>query len=72
MYDAFIRKFDNLKTIRTFDDILDVYLAKQVQEKCICLMVNPMMTTQMNSFSDIENRVVDYSFIEERYKNNIK
>jgi GR25 family glycosyltransferase involved in LPS biosynthesis len=72
MYDTFIRKFDNLKTIRTFDDILDVYLAKQIQDKGVCLMVNPMMTTQMNSFSDIENRVVDYSFIEERYKNNIK
>lgn len=72
MYDPFIRKFENLKIIKTFDDILDVYLAKQIQEKTVCLMVNPMMTTQMNSYSDIENRVVDYSFIEERYKKNIK
>lgn len=72
MYDEFIMKFENIKTIRTFDDILDVYLAKKIQEKYVCLMVNPMMTTQMNSYSDIEKRVVDYSFIEERYKNNIK
>lgn len=35
-------------------------------------MTYPMMTTQMNSYSDIEKRNVDYSFIEERYKNNIK
>jgi hypothetical protein len=72
MYDVFIRKYDGIKTIKNFDDILDVYLAKQIQEKYICLMTNPMMTTQMNSYSDIEKRVVNYNFIEERYKNNIK
>ncbi len=72
MYDNFIRKYENIKTIKNFDDILDVYLARQIQDKYICLMTNPMLTTQMNSYSDIEKRVVDYSFIEERYKNNIK
>lgn len=72
MYDEFIGKFDKLKKINNFDDILDVYLARKIQEKFICLMVNPMMTSQINSFSDIENRVVNYDFIEERYKNNIK
>jgi len=72
VYDSFINKYEGIKSIRTFDDILDVYLAKNIQTKGVCLMVNPMMTTQMNSFSDIEKRIVDYSFIEERYKNNIK
>lgn len=72
IYDDFILKYDKLQKISKFDDILDVYLAQKIQEKYICLMVNPMMTTQMNSYSDIEKRVVDYSFIEERYKNNIK
>jgi GR25 family glycosyltransferase involved in LPS biosynthesis len=71
MYDIFINKYEKLKVISTFDDILDVFLARKIQEKYICLMTNPMMTTQMNSYSDIENRIVDYSFIEERYKNNI-
>ena len=71
MYDIFIRKYEGIKQINQFDDILDVYLAKQIQEKYICLMVNPMMTTQMNSFSDIEKKNVDYSFIVERYKKNI-
>jgi GR25 family glycosyltransferase involved in LPS biosynthesis len=73
MYDIFIRKYDNLKKIdNNFHDILDVFLAQQIQEKFICLMTYPMMTTQMNSYSDIEKRVVNYNFIEERYKNNIK
>lgn len=72
IYDEFLMKFENIKTIRTFDDILDVYLAKKIQDKYVSLMVNPMMTTQMNSYSDIEKRVVNYDFIEERFKNNIK
>lgn len=71
MYDIFINKYEKMKVISTFDDILDVFLARKIQEKYICLMTHPMMTTQMNSYSDIENRIVDYSFIEERYKNNI-
>jgi len=71
MYDPFIRKYEGLNQIKKFDDILDVYLAQQIQEKCICLMTNPMMTTQMNSYSDIEKTNVDYSFIEERFKKNI-
>jgi GR25 family glycosyltransferase involved in LPS biosynthesis len=72
MFDIFIKRYENIKEIKNFDDVLDVYLARQIQEKYVCLMVNPMLTTQMNSYSDIEKRVVDYSFIEERYKNNIK
>jgi GR25 family glycosyltransferase involved in LPS biosynthesis len=71
-YDSFIDKYDTLKEIRQHGDIMDVFLAQNYQEKGVCLMVNPMMTTQINSFSDIEHTFVDYSFIEERYKNNIK
>jgi len=72
MYDIFIRRYDGIKKITNFKDILDVFLAQQIQETFICLMTYPMMTTQINSYSDIEKRVVNYSFIEERYKNNIK
>lgn len=71
-YDHFINKYNKLKEVSKHDDILDVFSAKYFQEKYICLMTYPMLTTQMNSFSDIEGRYVDYSFIEERYKNNIK
>ena len=70
-YNQFIDKYDRLKEIKTFNDILDVFCATTYQEKSICLMTNPMMTTQMNSFSDIEGKVVNYDFIEERFKNNI-
>ena len=71
-YNHYIDKYDKLKEIKNFDDILDVFCATYFQEKFVCLMPNPMITTQMNSFSDIEGAFVDYSFIEERFKNNIK
>lgn len=72
MYDLFIKKYEGLNKISQFGDILDVYFAQQIQEKYICLMTNPMMTTQMNDYSDIEKRDVNQEYIEERYKNNIK
>lgn len=72
VYDIFINKFDKLNKISAFDDILDVFFAQKIQEKYICLMVNPMMATQMNDYSDIEKRSVNQEYIEERYKNNIK
>jgi GR25 family glycosyltransferase involved in LPS biosynthesis len=71
-FDHFINKYDKLAEVKNFNDILDVFCATYFQEKFICLMTNPMMTTQMNSFSDIEGKFVNYSFIEERYKKNIQ
>ena len=71
-YDDFIKRYEGIEKINSMNDILDVYLAQYFQEKYVCLMVNPMMTTQMNSYSDIEKRVVNYNFIEERFKKNIK
>lgn len=72
VYDSFIKKFDGMEQIRSMDDILDVFFARVYQHKYTCLMVNPMMTTQMNDYSDIERRQVNQEYIEERYKNNIK
>ena len=71
-YSDFIKKFDGMESIKAHGDILDVFLAQHFQEKFICLMVNPMMTTQMNDYSDIEKRAVNQEYIEERFKNNIK
>ena len=72
VYDKFIDYASNVKQIRKNTDILDVWLASEVQTKNIALMVNPMLTTQRESYSDIEKRVVDQSYIVERFKNNIK
>jgi GR25 family glycosyltransferase involved in LPS biosynthesis len=70
-YDFFIRKYEGLEKVE-YGDILDVFMAQYFQKKNICLLVNPIVATQSASYSDIEKQNVDYSFIEERFKNNTK
>jgi hypothetical protein len=70
-YDSFIDKYEKLDSIKKFNDIFVVYLSEYYQEKFICIMTNPMLTTQIPSFSDIEKQFVNYDYIEERFKNNI-
>jgi GR25 family glycosyltransferase involved in LPS biosynthesis len=70
-FDFFIRKYEGLEKVE-FTDILDVFMAQYFQRKNLCLVVNPIIATQSASFSDIEKQNVDYTFIEERFKNNTK
>jgi len=72
VFDMYISYAEKMNKITKLNDILDVWIAKNIQEKGIVFMTNPLITTQMESFSDIEGREVNYSFIEERFKNNIK
>jgi len=68
-FDFFIRKYEGIIKVE-YADILDVFLAQYFQRKNLCLVVNPIITTQSESYSDIEKQNVNYSFIEERFKNN--
>lgn len=72
IYTKFINYASNINQITDYNQILDVWLSVEVQNKDICLMTNPMITTQRESYSDIEKRNVNYSFIEERFNQNIK
>ena len=72
VYDKFIDYASKVNYITRQQDILDVWLADVIQANEMCLMVNPMLTTQRESYSDIEKRFVNYSFIEERFNKNIK
>jgi len=72
IYDKIINKYDKMLKINNHTDILDVYYCTDLQVNNTCLMVNPMLTTQVNGFSDIENKNVNYNFILERFKNNSK
>ena len=71
IYSKFLRKYKKIKIIKKHQDILDVYLADKIQSKHVCLMVNPMLTTQISDYSDIEKKAVNQSYIEERFKKNI-
>jgi hypothetical protein len=45
-------------------DISDVFLASEVQDRGKSFMVYPVIATQEPGWSDIERRIVDYSFIQ--------
>lgn len=74
IFDVIIEKYETLNEIKTMEDILDVYLANQIQgnPNYKCYLVKPLLATQINDYSDIEKRKVDYNFIQERFKNFIK
>jgi hypothetical protein len=71
VFDDIINKFSKIEKILSQSDINDVYFAA-LQNKYNCFVVNPIIATQMPSYSDLEKREVNYSFIEERFKNNVK
>ena len=72
VYDKFIEYAENTNQITNMAQILDVWISRNIQETGKVYMTNPMITTQLDSFSDIENRVVNYGYIEQRFNNNIK
>lgn len=72
VYDKFINYAEKIEKINNPNEILDIWLANEVQAKQVALMVNPILTTQRESYSDIEKTVVKYDFIIDRFKNNIK
>jgi len=68
IFDFFINKYDNMKSVNSDYDILDVWIAMNIQPQGHTFLVKPLLATQMNDYSDIVKTNVDYSFIEERYK----
>ena len=71
-YKQIIEKFENTNEIKTINDINDVFFCKEIQNKRMSFLVNPIIATQYPSYSDLEKRDVNYSFIEERFKNNTR
>lgn len=67
VYDKFIDKFENLLAVTKQDDILDVWLANHIQPSGKSYIAKPILATQKNDFSDINNSQVNYSFIVDRY-----
>jgi GR25 family glycosyltransferase involved in LPS biosynthesis len=57
--------------IKNQGEILDVWLSQNIQTLGNSYVCNPIVATQINDYSDIEKRNVDYSFIIERAKKNL-
>lgn len=51
---------------------IDVVAANYIQTNNHCFATFPLLCTQRNGYSDIENKEVDQSYIVERFNNNIK
>lgn len=67
VYQFFIDKYSEFNKVEKWEDILDVFMAIEIQDKFPCFLVNPMIATQSSDYSDIEKRVVDQSYIESRF-----
>jgi len=72
IYDLFVGYFDGMNRINRREDILDVCLSENFQTNYVCFLVNPMIATQCNSYSDIEKKFVDQEYIEERFREHTK
>jgi GR25 family glycosyltransferase involved in LPS biosynthesis len=71
-YKTIIERFEKTNEIKSINDINDVFFCNEIQNKRTSFLVNPMIATQFPSFSDLEKKHVNYSFIEERFKNNTR
>lgn len=71
-YRQIIERFEKTNEIRRAQDINDVFFCQEIQNRRTSFLVNPIIATQYPSFSDLEKRDVNYSFIEERFKKNTK
>lgn len=68
IYDKFIDYAENLKSAINEKDRIDVFLADNIQKNNTALICEPIITTQRPSYSDLEEKYVNYDFIVERYK----
>jgi hypothetical protein len=51
---------------------IDVFLAKEIQDKFKCFITYPLTATQKPSYSNVINRDQDYAVIKERYDRYVK
>jgi GR25 family glycosyltransferase involved in LPS biosynthesis len=73
IYDKFIKYASAVgNNIINHVQILDVWLAAVIQSNNKSYMVNPLIATQGNDYSDIEKCEVNQGYIVERFKKNIK
>jgi hypothetical protein len=72
IFDSVIKKYEGMNAVSSWYDILDVFFVHEIQTKYPCFLMFPLMATQMESYSDIEKRLMNQSYIEERFKENVQ
>lgn len=71
-YNTIIERFEKTNEIKGITDINDVFFCNEIQNKRTSFLLNPMIATQFPSFSDLEKKHVNYSYMEERFRNNTR
>lgn len=71
IYDDIINKFSKTDRILEMGDINDIFYSK-LQDTYNCFIVNPIIATQIPSYSDLLKKDVNYSFIVDRFNMNVK
>ena len=59
---------NDLLAMESYDEEIDRYYLEKIHPKYNCYMADPMIIIQKEGFSDIENRMVDYSFMTQTLK----
>jgi GR25 family glycosyltransferase involved in LPS biosynthesis len=72
IFKQIIDKLENTIEIKTVEDIFDVFLCNEIQNKQMSLMINPIITTQYSSYSDLEKKEINYDFIEKNFIRNVE
>lgn len=66
--DDFIEHPSQLRKCYSVQEPIDVFIAKKIQPDMKCFCSSTLLATQRNSYSDIEKKEVDQSYIVERFK----
>lgn len=70
IFNKIIYYAEDINRINNIKDVYDVFLTK-IQNNNLSFATHPLLSTQLQSYSDIEKCHVNYDFIEERFKNNV-
>lgn len=66
-----LQKYECLKYRQEISEPIDVMIYKEIQCNKKCFVAYPLLATQSNGFSDIENMEANQTYIEQRYAVNV-
>ena len=59
---------DDINKAADYDDEIDKYYLEKIHKKYNCYMITPMIAIQRTGYSDIEQKMVNYDFMEKTLK----
>lgn len=72
IYDYFLNNYKLQENIKKHDDIIDVWVANNLQTKFNVYVIKPIIALQRLSYSDLSKTITNHNYIISRAKNNMK